>query len=270
VRDNQTGNLSVLCADEREILSGFWPFYTVAGDEDYEKMPMAQKQFIEDQRLAQIGNSFHTLPTTWLCAQGLAAVGLIAQPRSSKELQEEFIKEAARRRASATSPGGALPSSTLYAMPATTETELMGALVHGLLRGADHRGSDVRLDIGLPFRASAWPRSTVNPARWTWKVVLAYPWRRAQHINLLELRAIFAAMRWKAPSPRNFRIRKCIITDSHVALSVAAKCRSSSKRLNRILWRTNAVALTTYSHYVFVYVRAGVNAADPPSRINGT
>ena len=143
----------------------------------------------------------------------------------------------------------------------------MSALVHGLLRRADHRGSDVRLDIGLPFRASAWPRSTVNPARWTWKVVLAYPWQKTQHINMLELRAIFAAMRWKARSLRNFRTRKCIITDSQVALSVAAKCRSSSKRLNRILWRTNAVALATCSHFFFVYVRTGLNPADPPSRI---
>eukprot|EP00972_Heterocapsa_arctica_P106285 15658114-Heterocapsa_arctica.AAC.1 len=74
----------------------------------------------------------------------------------------------------------------------------MGALVHGLLRRADHRGTHVRLDIGLPFRSAAWPRSSVNPARWTCKVVLAYPWRQQQHINELELRAIFAALRWKA------------------------------------------------------------------------
>ncbi len=143
----------------------------------------------------------------------------------------------------------------------------MGALVHGLLRRADHRGTDVRLDIGLPYRAAAWPRSSVNPARWTWKVVLAYPWRQQQHINELELRAIFAALRWKARAVRNFGTRKCIVTDSQVALSVAAKCRSSSKRLNRVVWRTNALALATFSHFFYIYVRTGLNPADPPSRI---
>eukprot|EP00972_Heterocapsa_arctica_P046548 6869676-Heterocapsa_arctica.AAC.1 len=61
----------------------------------------------------------------------------------------------------------------------------MSALSHALLRRADHRGSDVRLDIGLPFRSTAWPRTSINAARWTWKVVVAFPWERQQHINEL-------------------------------------------------------------------------------------
>ena len=34
-----------------------------------------------------------------------------------------------------------------------------GALVLGLLRRADHRGTEVRIDLQLPFRPDAWPRT---------------------------------------------------------------------------------------------------------------
>eukprot|EP00959_Pyramimonas_sp_CCMP1952_P400589 8393874-Pyramimonas_sp.AAC.1 len=36
-------------------------------------------------------------------------------------------------------------------------------------RRADHRGSDARLDIGLPYWCNAWPRVSVDQRRWCWK-----------------------------------------------------------------------------------------------------
>ena len=39
------------------------------------------------------------------------------------------------------------------------------ALVLGLLRRADHRGTDVRIDLQLPFRPDAWPRTSNLPAK---------------------------------------------------------------------------------------------------------
>eukprot|EP00972_Heterocapsa_arctica_P012583 1848885-Heterocapsa_arctica.AAC.1 len=172
IEEPLSGALLVANADEREILSGFWPFYTLAGIDDYAKKSDCEKQLIEDQRLSQLGNSFHTLATSWLCAQGLTAVGLLDKPVSPDELQKSFFEEVLRRRACAQSPSGILPQTTLFAEPVATDTYLMCALVHGLLRRADHRGTNVRLDIGLPFRSAAWPRSSVNPTCWTWKVVL--------------------------------------------------------------------------------------------------
>ena len=45
-------------------------------------------------------------------------------------------------------------------------TELAAkALVLGLLRRADHRGTDVRIDVQLPFRSDAWPRSPICPRK---------------------------------------------------------------------------------------------------------
>ena len=53
------------------------------------------------------------------------------------------------------------------------------ALVLGLLRRADHRGTDVRIDLQLPFRPDAWPRTSICPQRWHWKVVLSFPRKKA-------------------------------------------------------------------------------------------
>ena len=46
-------------------------------------------------------------------------------------------------------------------------TELAAkTLVLGLLRRADHRGTDVRIDVQLPFRSDARPRSPICPRKW--------------------------------------------------------------------------------------------------------
>ena len=59
------------------------------------------------------------------------------------------------------------------------------ALVLGLLRRADHRGTDVRIEVQ---RSDAWPRSPICPRKWFWKAILSFPWKRpGAHIN--ELRA---------------------------------------------------------------------------------
>ena len=55
--------------------------------------------------------------------------------------------------------------------------------------------------------------------------------------------------------------------DSQVAISVAAKGRSSSKALNRVIKRINSFCLAADIHPFFVYVRSKLNPADAPSRI---
>ena len=47
-----------------------------------------------------------------------------------------------------------------------TSTEIAAkALVLGLLRRADHRGTDVRIDLQQPFRPDAWASDTNLPAK---------------------------------------------------------------------------------------------------------
>ena len=113
------------------------------------------------------------------------------------------------------------------------------ALVLGLLRRADHRSTEVRIDLQLPFRPDAWPRTSICPRRWQWKVILKFPWKRSgAHINELELRALFTLLRSLARSSGNIGMRFAVHVDSSVVLGIAAKGRSSCARLwfLRLLW----------------------------------
>ena len=47
--------------------------------------------------------------------------------------------------------------------------------LNALLRSADYRGSDVRIDSGEFMKPSQWPRRSIDPAKWTWYNVLAAP-----------------------------------------------------------------------------------------------
>ena len=81
--------------------------------------------------------------------------------------------------------------------PNLGDDELAAALVVSLLRRSDSRGSDIRLDTGVPFVARAWPRVTVDPQRWRWQTCRAWEFKKPQHINELELQALVGLMKWR-------------------------------------------------------------------------
>ena len=144
------------------------------------------------------------------------------------------------------------------------------ALVLGLLRRADQRGTDVRVDLQVPFRAKAWPRSSISPLRWEWETVLSFPWSKfGAHINELELQALFSLVKWLSRSAFNIGLRFAILVDSLVVLGIIAKGRSSSLRLNRILRRINAHLLASGFFPFLGYVASKDNPADRPSRWHG-
>ena len=148
-----------------------------------------------------------------------------------------------------------------------TADEAAASLVHGLLRRTDHRGTDVRMDLGLPFCAKAWPRTPISSKKWSWKTVLGYPWaQRGRHINEYELQALLSLSKWHARSARNIGTRFGVLMDSQVAMSVAAKGRSSSATLNRVLRRLGALLLAAFLQPFYGYVTSADNPADVPSR----
>ena len=151
--------------------------------------------------------------------------------------------------------------------PALSSASLSEALVHGPLRRADHRGADVRLDLGIPFRPSAGLRTQISASRWKWRTVLAFPWKGPEmHINEYELLAVLQGIKWRCRAKRRLGRRFCILVDFQVTLSVAAKGRSSAFRLNRILRRLNAYVLACFFLPFYGYVSSGKNPADKPSR----
>ena len=137
--------------------------------------------------------------------------------------------------------------------------------LHHLLRHAIHKGCDVRLSSGSLMCPDGWPRRTLLPHRYRWKVVAAYPLRTA-HINILELQAVLQTLKWRSREASAIRTRIVHATDSQVVLSVIAKGRSSSRTLNFALTRLNALLLCASMQIALVYVRTDLNPADRPSR----
>ena len=118
-------------------------------------------------------------------------------------------------------------------------------LVLEYLRIAEKGGSDVRLDIGIPYRASAWPRSSAKTYLWKWEIVHGYKWRQSEgvHINKLELLACLSTFKWRLRSASQFRSRFIHLTDSQVCGSICTKGRSSSKILRTTIQKLSALTL---------------------------
>ena len=124
----------------------------------------------------------------------------------------------------------------------------------------------MRLDLGIPFRPSAWPRSEINIERWKWRTVLAFPWDGPQmHINEYELLIVLQGIERRCRAKRRLGRRFCVLVDSQVMLSVAAKGRSSLFRLNWILRRLDAYVLASFSQPFYGYASNSKNLADEPS-----
>jgi len=148
---------------------------------------------------------------------------------------------------------------------ALDETPQEAQLVAHFHRLAMYRGSDVRLTTGDLLNPAAWPRRGVDPSCWRWRVVMSYP-RTGSHINILELYAVFMALKWRLGCAASLGRRCLHLCDSQVCIAVLTKGRSSSTAIMRILRRINALLLASFCLMCWAYVGTDVNPADPPSR----
>jgi hypothetical protein len=101
-----------------------------------------------------------------------------------------------------------------------------------------------------------------------WTTALSAPWRRPEHINALELRAVEAGVRWAVLTMPSLAMhaRLPLLVDSSVALGVLLKGRSSSPTLLR---RARAIAATALAANLYLkpsYIMSIANPADEPSR----
>ena len=149
------------------------------------------------------------------------------------------------------------------------ETHDTAKLVLHFMRQAERGGTDVRLDVGIPFRIQAWPRSGINSSLFHWSVIHGYPWKHAAHINVLELQAVTNSVKWRL---RKFHGRPCRalhLIDNQVVCSIVTKGRSSSFRMRRSLAQLNAHLLASGLVLIIGYVSTDCNPSDIPSRWAG-
>ena len=141
-------------------------------------------------------------------------------------------------------------------------------LVNEYLRISEKGGSDVRLDLGVPFRPSAWPRATARPYLWTWKIVNGYPWREDSdnHINKLELLAVLNAVKWRLRKTSAQQSRFIHLVDSQVVGAIVTKGRTSSRKLRGSVKKLCMLTLISECYPAFLFINSEDNPADTPSR----
>ena len=154
-------------------------------------------------------------------------------------------------------------------VPRGLETPDTAQLVLHFIRQAEKGGTDIRLDVGVPFRMQAWPRSGINSSLFHWSVVHGYPWKTAAHINALELQAVLNSVKWRLRRQHSAPQRVLHLIDSQVVCAIVTKGRTSSFRLRRGLAQLNALLLASGLVLVVGYVATDCNPSDIPSRWGG-
>ena len=112
-------------------------------------------------------------------------------------------------------------------------------------------------------------RHAQQPVGLRWHTLVASRWSRAEHVNVLEARALSTAVRWaiSRTTPSTCVGRNALVfVDSAVVLSAATKGRSSSPLLLRRLRQLAALLLAAGTRLHLVWVPSAANPADGPSR----
>jgi len=131
-------------------------------------------------------------------------------------------------------------------------------------------GGDFRCLPVREFKSDAWPRHSIIGDWWLWRVVISYAWSKTvaahESINVLEAKAILAALKWRMRKSEKLASRFIHLSDSQVCLGAVRKFRSPSKNLNRVTSRIAAICLASNCKAFFGYIPTDKNPADKPSR----
>nr|MDZ8103123.1 hypothetical protein [Nostoc sp. DedSLP01] len=126
--------------------------------------------------------------------------------------------------------------------------------------------------VAAPLEADAAPRvvtgadSAALAASSAWRTIVSSRWRRAEHINVLELRALTTAVRWVLSFREAINCRVLVLCDSQVVVGAVTKGRSSSQPLLRRLRYLAAMVLASGLRLALRWVASADNPADGPSR----
>ena len=243
-------HLRLPTAEEREILMGFDRNYTSAAAS--EKLSDREAFII---RCQMIGNSFCCSVVAFLLSHWLVHInGLhyLLPPEVGLLINE------------APMPWSGQPAF----VKGNGNSEPSRKLVFEYLRRAERGGSDVRLDLGIPYRAKAWPRAGIQSNLWTWQVIHGYPWEEgsSSHINHFELLAVLNAVRWRVRTASQIHSRFLHLVDNQVVSAILTKGRTSSLRLRHTLRRFNALLLGAGLYPAFGFLNSEDNPSDIPSR----
>ncbi|CAK0821597.1 unnamed protein product, partial [Prorocentrum cordatum] len=169
------GDLRPLCATGKEVLMGFPRHYSSSVASSG-----SSRGSVENDRCSLLGNAFACCVVSWLFLGLKCQLGWPVRATDLEGITSELeVKDL-------------LDESVEFSRDPIKETPIGRKLVEIFWTIAEKSGSDIRLDIGVPFRPKAWPRSSIDPALWRWRPTLSFPWPKSSrelHINALELKA---------------------------------------------------------------------------------
>ncbi len=142
-------------------------------------------------------------------------------------------------------------------------------MVRRLIEMVGYRGSDLHVDTLAFYRPDRLPRTSIElmPGNGT---VKGWKWKHKDHINVLEMEALYQSLRWKMRGGRLVNRRFLHLVDSQVVLGVVAKGRSSSHKLNRVVKKINLLLLGCHAYMLLGWVRSELNPADEPQDGSGS
>jgi hypothetical protein len=208
----------------------------------------------EQKRNSLLGTSMSPLIVAYLIADWADAVGL----RATRPLMSDIIA----RCGALVRPGEFECQTKRGSGGGSAEVQLLTA---EFFRHATHRGTEMRLGRSLSGRPDRWPLCAFPSGALKWHVEMSFPLDHA-HINVQELRAVLAALKWRSKKVSEHRCRFAHLVDSQVSLLALAKGRSSSSRLTFVIQRIAALCLAAWLVPIFGYVETSDNPADMPSR----
>ena len=253
---HRNGSLRIASLLEREVIMGMPAHHTAPC------FPKAQRTGARyaDARLTLVGNAWCVPVVAWLISCLGSVLGLcraftpsqivqLCRPGGSGELQQLLLRPSVGRHTSVPEQQGAPLVKKLAGLVSIKGEDLL------LQAPSEHQVKYQRL------------RASVPPQLWRWKTVAGWAWTGSpEHINVLEMRAIYTTVRWWVSQSRAFSCRFLHMTDSLVCLHSLSRGRSSSRKMRRTIAKLNSYLLVCNLHPVWCYVNTAVNPADRPSR----
>ena len=195
----KNGFLRVACASEREILMGFPPGHT----------RLRKKQLSEDERCSMLGNSFHATVVAGLLRACLVKFIPAVRERTLGKMVYDFgveVKKCQKEIYTGHGKASVLEcdetwldrleqqsDAVRYPLAGKVPAEI--ALVMRLIEQVSFRGTDVHVDTMSFFRPDRLPRTSVDARQWKWKVVKGWKWNFLDHINVLEMEALYHSVK---------------------------------------------------------------------------
>jgi hypothetical protein len=123
------------------------------------------------------------------------------------------------------------------------------------------------VDPFAPAPREAWFSEVVQALPFS--QVLRYPFKRKDHINVLEANVRLSLLKHLAREPANFTTRQLLGQDSQVSLGAFAKGRSSARRLNHVQRKAAAYGLAGDIALGGLWCDSFRMPADAPTREGG-